>query len=67
MSISNNCTEICDQLHQMYAEGTSDIILEEYEIIQYLLNKKYAASNIDIWHDDFKSIWRWYADIDIID
>ena len=66
MNINNNCTEICSQPHEMYAEGTSDIIPIEFEIIEYLLDRKYAGSNIDIWFDNFQSVWRWSADIDNI-
>lgn len=65
MTVNRDHTEIYDQSHQMWAEGTSIVAVEPKEQeIQYLLGSEgWAADEIDTWYVNLQKFWRWSCKI----
>jgi hypothetical protein len=63
MTVNRELTEIFDQIHQMYAEGTSDLRPTTTDINQLITECGFVPKNIDIFYDQFQAIWRWGCDI----
>jgi hypothetical protein len=63
MKINRNNTEIFDQAHQMYAEGSEDFCVEISEIKEFLFSIGYQSYNEDIFFDNVQKCYRWTADI----
>lgn len=63
MTVTRENTEIRDQVHEMWAEGTGDIEPVTTDIETLLNNEGYQASNIEIWYDDMQGFWRWNCNI----
>ena len=63
MSIDRKNTEILDQKHQMYAEGTSDIKPTAKDIELFLKHEGWDIYNLDIFFDSMQGFWRWNCDI----
>ena len=52
-------TEIFDQAHQMYAEGTSDEPINHDDVMELLAKEGYFAKNIDSFFDSMMGFYRW--------
>lgn len=68
MTVDRKHTEIFDQPHQMWAEGTSigngeGTMPEEQDIRRLLGNEGWEAAEIDIWFDGLQKFWRWNCKI----
>ncbi len=68
MTVDRKHTEIFDQAHQMWAEGTSigdgEGLKPKVEDIQNLLSSEgWVTDEIDIWFDDLQKFWRWSCKI----
>ena len=63
MSINRRDVEIRTQAHLMDAEGLQDAEPQEAEIIEFLKNEGWVASNVDIGFDNVMHLWAWTADI----
>ncbi len=57
--------EICDQSHQMYAEGCQDREPLEDDILLAVGLAGYEAVDIEINFDDMQKLWRWTCDIQL--
>ena len=55
--------EVCDQSHQMHAEGCQDAEPTEKDILIAVGLCGYAATEIDIFFDGLQGLWRWNCDI----
>jgi hypothetical protein len=62
--VTRELTEIADQAHQMWAEGTSDEEPTKDEIVELLKKEKWVAKNIDVFMDTMMGFWRWNCDIE---
>lgn len=62
-SVTRENTEICDQAHQMFAEGTSDIEPKEIDIQKMLAEELLAVDEIEIFFDNLQGFWRWSCKI----
>jgi len=67
-TVDSGYTEICDQDHQMWAEGTSigsgeDLKPEKADIQQLLASEGWIAYEIDIRFDRIQKFWRWVCRI----
>lgn len=63
MTVERINTEIFDQVHQMWAEGTSDIEPLEVDIQNLLDGEGFEVDEIDFWFDNMQVFWRWYCKI----
>lgn len=63
MTVTRENTEIRDQSHEMWAEGTSDTDPHASDIKTFLEEYGYEASNMDSWYDSLQGFWRWSCDI----
>lgn len=63
MTLERKNTEIFDQAHQMWAEGTSDDKPEINDIKILLKSENWNIYNIDIWYDTMQGFWRWNCNI----
>lgn len=63
MTVTREETEIRDQAHEMWAEGTSDEMPASSDIETLLKNEGYFASDIERWFDDMQGFWRWNCNI----
>ena len=68
MTVDRQHTEIFDQSHQMWAEGTSIGACEglepkEQDIQNLLGSEGWVADEIDIWFDTLQKFWRWSCKI----
>lgn len=68
MTVDREHTEICDQAHQMWAEGTSiggseGLEPKETDIQKLLGSEGWEADEIDIWFDTLQKFWRWSCKI----
>jgi hypothetical protein len=68
MTVDRQHTEIFDQAHQMWAEGTSigegEGLEPKEQDIQHLLGGEgWIADEIDIWFDNLQKFWRWSCKI----
>lgn len=64
LSVARENTEIFDQEHEMYAEGTSDVEPLEKDIQLLLGDENWIADEIDIWLDTMQGFWRWWCSIE---
>lgn len=64
LSVTRKETEIFDQSHQMYAEGTSDVEPLEKDIKFLLGSENWIADEIGIWFDNMQGFWRWWCSIE---
>ena len=55
--------EICDQAHQMYAEGCQSDEPLEADILIAVGLAGYKAIDIEISFDDMQKLWRWTCEI----
>jgi len=55
--------EIRDQAHLMDAEGAEDERPDIADISEFIYNKGFHATNIDIWFDSMMHLHRWTCDI----
>ena len=63
MTVERKNTEIFDQKHQMWAEGTSDVEPLEKDIKNLLGGEKWSSDKINIWFDNMQGFWRWNCNI----
>lgn len=63
MTIERTNTEIFDQAHQMWAEGTSSIEPLEVDIQNLLDGEGFGVDEIDFWFDNMQGFWRWCCKI----
>jgi hypothetical protein len=56
--------EICDQAHEMYAEGCQGGEPLEDDVLIAVGLAGYEASDIDIHFDDMQKLWRWTCAIE---
>ena len=68
MTVDREHTEIFDQEHKMWAEGTSigagEGLEPKEQDIQYLLGSEgWSTDEIEIWYDNFQKFWRWNCKI----
>lgn len=67
MTVDRKHTEIFDQAHQMWAEGTSiggeGLEPKEADIQKLLGSERWATDEIDIWFDNLQKFWRWSCKI----
>jgi len=68
MTVDREHTEIFDQAHQMWAEGTSigsgeGLEPKEADIQKLLSGEGWIADEIDIWFDNLQKFWRWSCKI----
>lgn len=56
-------TEIFDQKHQMYAEGSCDDEPTISEVISFVKLIGWDARCVDISFDGIQNVWRWTCDI----
>lgn len=68
MTVDIQHTEIFDQAHQMWAEGTSigagkGLEPKEKDIQHLLGTEGWIADEIDIWFDNLQGFWRWSCKI----
>lgn len=52
-------TEVKDQQHEMFAEGSCDDEPTEQEIIIFLRSMGWDSSGVEIFFDGMQSVWRW--------
>ena len=64
MAIYRQDVELKTQAHQMQAEGLQDDEPAVLEIIDFLHNEGFNASNIDISFDNVMQMWTWLADLE---
>lgn len=68
MTVDREHTEIFDQSHKMWAEGTSiasnkELEPKEQDIQKLLAYEGWIANEIDIWFDNMQRFWRWSCKI----
>lgn len=70
MTVDRKHTEIFDQAHQMWAEGTSigsgggeGLKPKEADIQKLLGDEGWIVDEIDIWFDNLQKFWRWSCKI----
>ena len=67
MTVDRQHTEIFDQAHKMWAEGTSidtnDTKPKEQDIEKLLALEGFRSDEIDIWFDNLQKFWRWNCKI----
>lgn len=68
MTVNREHTEIFDQTHKKWAEGTSigagEGLQPKEQDIQHLLSGEgWVADEIDIWFDSLQKFWRWSCKI----
>jgi len=56
-------TEIRDQAHEMWAEGTSEEMATASEIEAVLNSQGYTGLMFDAWFDTMQGFYRWRCDI----
>jgi hypothetical protein len=63
MTVERKNTEILDQAHQMWAEGTSDVEPKANDIEKLLKDENWNIYDVDIWLDNMQGFWRWSCKI----
>jgi hypothetical protein len=63
MTVKREETEIRNQAHEMWAEGTSDVEPKKEDIEALLKKEGYTAINIDTGYDGMQGFWRWDCEI----
>ena len=56
-------TEIEDQAHKMWAEGTADNEPTIYAVQVWMEYLGWNVKGIDIWFDKMQGFWRWSCDL----
>lgn len=56
-------TEIESQAHKMWAEGSCDLQPNDFEIIAFMIEQKWAVRNVIIFYDTMQHFWRWNCDL----
>lgn len=59
-------TEIRNQKHEMWAEGSCDNEPNEIEISEFLKTLGYKSDCFNIEYDKMQSVWRWNCDIEVL-
>lgn len=52
-------TEIFDQPHKMWAEGTHKEEPTKKMVVNHLLENGWDCKDVDIWNDTMMGFWRW--------
>jgi len=67
MTVDREHTEIFDQPHQMWAEGTEVSRMHNAptapDIRKLLESEGWKAYEIDVWYDTLQGFWRWLCKI----
>lgn len=63
MTVTREETEIRDQAHEMWAEGTSGLMPDIVDIESLLLGLGWKASNVEVWYDNMQGFYRWNCSI----
>lgn len=63
MTVERKNTLIRDQLHEMWAEGTSEVMPTHTDIKLLLISLGWHAENIQVFYDSFQRFYRCQCDI----
>lgn len=63
MNLDRRNTEIEDQAHKMWAEGSCDDEPTNGEVIEFMRQQEWVVSNVQISFDGMQSCWRWNCDL----
>ena len=63
MTVKIEETEIRSQAHEMWAEGTADVLPSNEDIIKLIGEKGFEATNIESWFDTCQLFYRWNCEI----
>lgn len=63
MNLQRQNTEIEDQAHKMWAEGSCDNEPTNDEIVIFMTECGWAIYNINISFDNMQGFWRWNCDL----
>ncbi len=64
MTVERKNTEIEDQPHKMWAEGTSLVMPLEQDAVELLAKEGWRLKNFSGWFDEMMGFYRWNCDIE---